>query len=288
MEKIYTGLQFAWLENKCIAAYRVENLAMDVMVEWSDHVINLLKNWQPDGFNLFLFDISTPGIGSSYLVMTGRELFNVGITRAGYTRVEQLMQQRQAQNPNAGIRVALVASPDPSGQIIRRYSGTARLDVVMGKLFFQHQDAVRWLLAQNQPAITTKTSELKQKLQIMINRLQSNTEPSDTQQQELVLLINGAVERVSLNGRNMLTIGRKTRDGQHTVDIDLSSYGDSASSVSRRHARLLLDDNAIMIMDLGSTNGTYIAGEKLIPHEPRRITPDDLIHLGRVSLSILL
>ncbi|MGC4093594.1 MAG: FHA domain-containing protein [Polyangiaceae bacterium] len=33
--------------------------------------------------------------------------------------------------------------------------------------------------------------------------------------------------------------------------------------VSRRHARILLEDTVISIEDLGSTNGTFVNGEKI-------------------------
>ena len=290
MDQIYPGLEHKWLEDHQIAAYRVESLSIDVMMEWSNHVMKTLKSWKPDGFYLFLFDISHQGVGSSYLVMTGRDLFNVGITRAGRTQVDQFMHQLQKENPGVGIRVAVIASPDPSGQLIRRYSGTGRLDAVMGKLFFQYHDAIRWLLDQNNPVIESQTRELKIRLQNMVNQLKTEIDaPPPPKREELVLLINGAVERIKLNGRTAITIGRISQNTQQqTVDLDLSWYGEPAASVSRRHARLLLDGNNIMIMDLGSTNGTYVSGELLTPHQARRVTRDDLIRLGYVSLSILM
>lgn len=55
------------------------------------------------------------------------------------------------------------------------------------------------------------------------------------------------------------------------------------AEVSRRHARLTLQGNAYMIEDLGSTNGTFINGQRLTT--PHVLQPGDLIMLGeKISL----
>lgn len=55
------------------------------------------------------------------------------------------------------------------------------------------------------------------------------------------------------------------------------------AEVSRRHARLTLQGNTYMIEDLGSTNGTFINGQRLMA--PHVLQPGDLIMLGeKISL----
>jgi len=52
-----------------------------------------------------------------------------------------------------------------------------------------------------------------------------------------------------------------------------------ASAVSRRHARLMLEGENYMLEDLGSSNGTFLNGEKLAGR--RSLKPGDKIRLGQ-------
>lgn len=54
--------------------------------------------------------------------------------------------------------------------------------------------------------------------------------------------------------------------------------------VSRRHARLLLDDRHFTLIDLNSTNGTEVAGTKLTPNEPYSLAYDEAIQIGPFTL----
>lgn len=58
-----------------------------------------------------------------------------------------------------------------------------------------------------------------------------------------------------------------------------------APTVSRRHARILVDGHQVTIEDLGSKNGTFVRGEKI--SGPTPVAHGDVIRLGRVSMEIL-
>ena len=58
----------------------------------------------------------------------------------------------------------------------------------------------------------------------------------------------------------------------------------SAGYVSGRHARLSLIGEALMIEDLGSTNGTYLEGS--VVEQAMRVEVGDLIQIGDVSLRV--
>src|SRR5450755_1457684 len=71
---------------------------------------------------------------------------------------------------------------------------------------------------------------------------------------------------VPLN-RKELVVGRSS-------DLDLVLIEDM---VSRRHARFLVDGTAVTLQDLGSTNGTFVNGEKV---KQSRLSPGDRILIG--------
>ena len=56
-----------------------------------------------------------------------------------------------------------------------------------------------------------------------------------------------------------------------------------ATGVSRHHARILIDRGDATIEDLGSKNGTYVAGERVT--NPRRLRDGDQIRVGSVVVT---
>ncbi len=65
-----------------------------------------------------------------------------------------------------------------------------------------------------------------------------------------------------------ITIGRESTNAISINDVE----------VSRKHARLELRGNAYVIQDLGSTNGTFINGQRVTG--PQALNPGDSISLG--------
>ena len=66
-----------------------------------------------------------------------------------------------------------------------------------------------------------------------------------------------------------LTLGRGP---QNDVSLDGDDYA------STRHARIEPRRDGIWIEDVGSTNGTFVNGDRLA--EPRRLKPGDVIRIG--------
>ena len=85
-----------------------------------------------------------------------------------------------------------------------------------------------------------------------------------------VLTGAGADNEVPLT-RDVLVLGRAS-----TADVRLDDTG-----VSRRHAEVRLEGDDVVLVDLGSTNGTTVNGR---PVERVRLTPGDRIELGRTML----
>lgn len=59
------------------------------------------------------------------------------------------------------------------------------------------------------------------------------------------------------------------------------------SSVSRFHAKFIIDNEKISIVDLGSTNGTYINGSKIKEHVPIEIFIDDEVSFSKEKYILL-
>ena len=68
--------------------------------------------------------------------------------------------------------------------------------------------------------------------------------------------------------------------------LDLTDDGALDKGVSRRHARLLLKGNQLLIEDLGSANGTRVNDVTLAPNQPFPLQHGDFIRLGRLRLHV--
>src|SRR5438132_241267 len=69
--------------------------------------------------------------------------------------------------------------------------------------------------------------------------------------------------------RDMTVVGRRE-------DCDLRI---PLSDVSRKHCRMIVNGEAIKVEDLGSSNGTYVNGERIQQGE---LTPGDTVQIGPV------
>ena len=84
------------------------------------------------------------------------------------------------------------------------------------------------------------------------------------------------------------TLGRVSEGQPIVPDIDLSPYNAYPSGVSRLHAVIKIIEEKPNIVDLGSSNGTYLNGIRLDPHLEIPLEHGDIISLGKLKLQVLL
>lgn len=81
-------------------------------------------------------------------------------------------------------------------------------------------------------------------------------------------------------------IGRKDIARGTSPDLDLALFDGLGQGVSRKHAALRRKGNALYLVDLGSSNGTFLNGYQLSPNEPTALADNDLITLGRFDIRV--
>jgi hypothetical protein len=110
--------------------------------------------------------------------------------------------------------------------------------------------------------------------------------PVDNAWGSLHLMESGQI--LPLSGRNEYTLGRLS-EGQPVVpDLDLSPFQAYAAGVSRLHALLKRDGKSVVVMDLGSANGTYVNGKRLAPNSERLLNHGDVVALGKFKFQVLI
>jgi hypothetical protein len=91
-----------------------------------------------------------------------------------------------------------------------------------------------------------------------------------------------------LADRTEFTLGRSAEGQPIVPDVDLSPHNAYANGVSRLHAVLKLIKDQIILMDLGSSNGTYLNGTRLAPYVETPVAHGDVIYLGKLKMQLLI
>jgi hypothetical protein len=91
-----------------------------------------------------------------------------------------------------------------------------------------------------------------------------------------------------LSTRNEYTLGRISEGQPIMPDIDLSPYNAYASGVSRLHALIRRDGKRVILMDLGSANGSFVNGKRLTPNVERLLSHGDVVVLGKLKFQVLI
>ena len=86
-------------------------------------------------------------------------------------------------------------------------------------------------------------------------------------------------------GKTDVIVGREDPVSGIFPDVDLTDHGADEGGVSRRHARVFIQGNHVMIEDLNSTNYTYVNQQRLTPGQPHPLNNGDEVRFGRVKLS---
>jgi len=91
-----------------------------------------------------------------------------------------------------------------------------------------------------------------------------------------------------LTGQSEFTVGRVAEGQPILPDVDLSPYEAYSQGVSRLHSSLKLNNNRLFITDLGSSNGTRVNGQKIMPNIDYPVSHGDVVALGKFKIQVLI
>jgi len=131
------------------------------------------------------------------------------------------------------------------------------------------------------------TAEARQESSRQADRMTTPTPPRQLQSWiSLNMIESGQI--LPLADRTEFTLGRSAEGQPIVPDVDLSPYNAYANGVSRLHAVIKLVKDQIVLVDLGSSNGTYLNGNRLIPYEETSIAHGDVVYLGKLKIQLLI
>ena len=96
----------------------------------------------------------------------------------------------------------------------------------------------------------------------------------------------GRIRELEVSLLKPVRLGRN--DPQQVVfpEIDLTDHRGKEYGVSREHACIIQRNDAVEVEDLGSTNGTLLNGERLIPYIPKPLRDGDQLRLGKLQIKV--
>lgn len=100
------------------------------------------------------------------------------------------------------------------------------------------------------------------------------------------LKIGARKREIELPLNKVIHVGRVDPAATVFPEIDLTDDGASARTVSRRHARILKEGDSVIVEDLGSVNGTFVNGERLVPYLPETLRDGDTLQVGQLMIDV--
>lgn len=102
----------------------------------------------------------------------------------------------------------------------------------------------------------------------------------------IAVYVAGTAKPVFVASHGEFIIGRRM-EATPEAFLDLSNLGGYLLGLSRRHAKIRRAGNGYEVIDLASTNGTWLNDEQLIPHQPYRLPSGAQLRLGRMRFVVL-
>lgn len=122
-----------------------------------------------------------------------------------------------------------------------------------------------------------------------------DVQPSDADADRSELFERGMVLNIRVHGddrvirirpSDAILFGRSDPRLRITPEVDLTDYDGARRGVSRVHAAMRMMDKYIVLIDMGSSNGTFHNGERALPRHPRLVRDGDQIQLGEMVMSV--
>ncbi len=108
---------------------------------------------------------------------------------------------------------------------------------------------------------------------------------TNMQEGSLALFVLDKEEPIIIENVSQVVVGRHVQNISMPL-IDLTNYGAVRLGVSRRHIQISFDNDAFTIVDMGSTNGTWVNQQRLAPGRAYELHSDDLIMLGQLIIQV--
>lgn len=102
----------------------------------------------------------------------------------------------------------------------------------------------------------------------------------------VLIHVRDATDPIVLQPARRIVFGRADKSSPNQPDLDLTPYGALERGVSRIHAAIERSEDTLTLIDMGSSNGTHLNGQRLSPDQPRVLRDGDEIRFGKLVAHI--
>jgi hypothetical protein len=115
-----------------------------------------------------------------------------------------------------------------------------------------------------------------------------NGEIPGSRDSEISLYFIDTGQLLNIGDGDEYTIGRRHKQQAIIPDIDLTPFKAYEWGISRLHAKISVIKGAVFISDHGSSNGTWIKGERLKPNSYYPVHHGMVVQLGKIRIQVLI
>jgi len=102
----------------------------------------------------------------------------------------------------------------------------------------------------------------------------------------VTLTIHAPQKRWEIVMEKTVYLGRIDPTANIYPEIDFTEADGLGQGISRQHARLLYREGQLFIEDLGSINGSFLNGHRLMSYLPEALNDGDELMLGRMKIDV--
>ena len=110
----------------------------------------------------------------------------------------------------------------------------------------------------------------------------------ETAEEAIALIFRAGRVFLPLYEGQEITLGRVHSSNKIQPDVDLSAFGGASLGTSRLHAAIRREGNQIWIEDTGSSNGTWVDGERLAPFTPCPLKSNCHLLLANLEVQLII
>jgi pSer/pThr/pTyr-binding forkhead associated (FHA) protein len=143
------------------------------------------------------------------------------------------------------------------------------------------------ILDSPKPRMQDDTNDFAAELTGTLNDAEARPKVGAVQftQTPIFLEIDGI--RLMLPPVEAIVLGRFSgTSGDVQPDIDLTSFGAHEKGVSRRHVQIKRKGTLVLVTDIGSANGTWLNGQRLLVNGERLLRHGDELQLSHLKLRV--
>jgi hypothetical protein len=102
----------------------------------------------------------------------------------------------------------------------------------------------------------------------------------------IAFYVDGYAKPAYIDTQGEFVLGRRAGTTTEML-LDLAPFGGYSMGLSRRHVIIRRTGGTYEVLDLGSVNGTWMNGERLVPHTSYPLRSGSYLRLGRMVILVL-